>query len=322
MASSYQGPSYDLIDKASDIRPALAKLREGVTSSPFLAVDCEGESLSRKGQLSLVSVALPTHTYLFDIKTLGAKVFDEGLRDLLQDPDREKLMFDCRSDSDCLWHQYHVKLTNVLDLQLLQIIYRETNPEPVQDDKPRQVSWPGSRRQPMATASRPPINVQPVLRSFLRCLELYVDDKDLTTAKAAGKEKMEREGTAVWMKRPLEASLLAYAAADVQGFLPLYRALRGAIANPDKKERLRKGSQNFLDYLRSRSFRTYDDYERNGFLPWRILPASGHERPYTPEVYCKGCKRAFPRQDFFALHIRRGIQHCPVCRKIYGLQQH
>ena len=109
------------MNEKSEIQPALAKLRECNSPSNLLAVDCEGDNLSRKGKLSIVSVATENHAFLFDVKTLGARVFDEGLRDLLEDPSREKLMFDCRADSDCLWHQYQVKLVNVLDLQLMQV---------------------------------------------------------------------------------------------------------------------------------------------------------------------------------------------------------
>ena len=109
------------MDSDAEIEPALAQLRERSATAPFLAVDCEGQTLSRRGKLSVVSVATESHTYLFDIKTLGAKVFDRGLRELLEDTSREKLMFDCRQDSDCLWHLFKVKLANVLDLQLLQV---------------------------------------------------------------------------------------------------------------------------------------------------------------------------------------------------------
>ena len=113
--------SYEIVEEDSQIELALEKLRERNEASPFLGVDCEGESLSRTGELVILSVATEHQTYLFNINKLGAGVFDKGLRDLLEDPKREKLMFDCRQDSDCLWHQFKVKLTNVLDLQLLEV---------------------------------------------------------------------------------------------------------------------------------------------------------------------------------------------------------
>ena len=33
-------------------------------------------------------------------------------------------MYDCRWDSDSLYHEFNVKLTNVLDMQLFQFIVR------------------------------------------------------------------------------------------------------------------------------------------------------------------------------------------------------
>ncbi|XP_038057621.1 piRNA biogenesis protein EXD1-like [Patiria miniata] len=302
MASNNQDPCYDLVDQAADIKPALAKLREhGVPGSPSLAVDCEGETLSRKGVLSIVSVATESHTYLFDVKKLGAKVFDEGLKELLEDPGREKLMFDCRADSDCLWHLCKVRLTNVVDLQLMQMIYQETHPILL-------ATGSASRAQLVK-------NFQPKRHNFLFCLEQYVKDDQLIKAKAEGKPKMEQAG--VWLQRPLDGQLLSYAAADVQGFFPLYRALKPGIGGSSGAARLQVASQRFLDYYRSLAVRTYDKFEKNCFLPWRLLPPYAHAT-YAEEVTCFGCKRRFPREDFLPFHVKRGNPNCPVCRKMYA----
>ena len=148
---------YRLVDDEAGLEDAIPELKRNIP----LAVDCEGVSLSRKGALTIITVATEEKAYIFDVLKLGRAVFSSGLGEILEDKSREKLMFDCREDSDALWHQFNVKLTGVLDLQLLEIFYRPEN----------------------ATASRP--STKHVRRSertdevvsifgFARCLELYV----------------------------------------------------------------------------------------------------------------------------------------------------
>ena len=95
----------------------------------LLAVDCEGDSLSRKGALTIITVATEEKFYIFDVLKRGHLVFSSGLGEILEDKHCEKLTFDCRQDSDALWHQFKVKLSGVLDFQLLEVIYdRRENP--------------------------------------------------------------------------------------------------------------------------------------------------------------------------------------------------
>ncbi|XP_038056125.1 piRNA biogenesis protein EXD1-like [Patiria miniata] len=232
---------YCLVSEEAEIQPALAKLRQRSEEYPFLAVDCEGEWLSRRGKLSIVSVATHSHTYLFDIKALGAKVFDEGLKELLEDPGREKLMFDCREDSDCLWHLYKVRLAKVVDLQLLEFI-----------------------RSGQTPSARTHIN------GYRKCLAKYVGDMNLTRIKDEGASLMGEGGTE-WMKRPLKEKLLKYAALDVQGFFLLYDKLKSTLNRAGAKTRLQLGSQRYLDLFRGKLYRTYDRSELNSYLPRGVL---------------------------------------------------
>ncbi|XP_071807509.1 uncharacterized protein [Asterias amurensis] len=269
IASTSEGLSYEVVDEEEQIEPAL-------------------EKLSRKGQLTIVSVATENDTFLFDIKKLGAEVFDKGLRDFLQDPDRQKLMFDCRQDSDCLWHQYNVKLTNVLDLQLMEVIHRGD----------------ASTHQQLPLSTNTQVLDVPRVLGFQKCLEDYVKDEDLIEAKKG----LESHSDGVWLHRPLDKSFLRYAAADVIGMLRLYKVLSetGNILNL-----LRDVSNRYVDFYRLKEDRSYDNYEGNPFLPWRIFQSY-----YSKEVQCVGCKRLFPSADFTNTQKREGVQKCPVCRKV------
>ncbi|XP_038056124.1 piRNA biogenesis protein EXD1-like [Patiria miniata] len=285
-AGSVEKVDFEIVDQEDQIQPALTRIRDDIGET--LSVNCEGEDLSRRGKLSLVCVAsaLGKYTFLFDIKTLGAKVFDEGMREILEDPGREKLMFDCRQDSDCLWHQYKVKLANVLDLQPIEVIFRELRAR--KPDRKRLVS------------------------GYMRCLQNYRGSAQarLIQLKTACRPLMANSGR-VWMERPIQNKLLDLAALGIQGYYPLFRHMT-CLGN----NQARYASQKYVEFLREREVRLYDKYERNAYLPWRVIPRSGDASGvYSEETVCVGCKRSFPRSDFSS--VTAGNQRCPVCLKVY-----
>ena len=104
----------------SDAISELNKYTQG--NNNLLAVDCEGVSLSRKGELTILSIATKEKVYIFNVFKVGKAIFSGGLKEILEDSTRQKLSFDCRQDSDALWHQFNVKLAGVLDLQLLEVM--------------------------------------------------------------------------------------------------------------------------------------------------------------------------------------------------------
>ena len=57
--------------------------------------------------------------YIIDCLRLGSElVFTGALRGLLESKIVNKLTFDCRADSDALFHQFGISLENVLDVQV------------------------------------------------------------------------------------------------------------------------------------------------------------------------------------------------------------
>ena len=96
-------------------------------SASILAIDCEGDQLSRYGRLTLLTICPYKSTipeqrastaYLFDILKLGQPCFKNGLKALLESWTVLKLAYDCGQDSNALYHQYQVCLTNVIDCQV------------------------------------------------------------------------------------------------------------------------------------------------------------------------------------------------------------
>lgn len=120
MASKYD---YKLVNNDPSLKVAISELRQKIEHNVLLAVDCEGVDLSRKGTLTIITVATEEKVYIFDVLELGKRAtVRSGLREILDNKSCTKLMFDCRQDSDALWHQLNVRLTGVLDLQLLETL--------------------------------------------------------------------------------------------------------------------------------------------------------------------------------------------------------
>ena len=75
-----------LIDNELALNDAISELgKYKQTSNNILAVDCEGVSLSKKGELTILSVATREKAYLFDVSKIGKAIFSGGLKEILED---------------------------------------------------------------------------------------------------------------------------------------------------------------------------------------------------------------------------------------------
>ena len=93
-----------------------------------LATGCQAVDLSRKADLSLVSIATRQHCYLFDI--LHCTLRDpmvHFLRKLLEDASKTKIIHDCRMDSDALEHICKIKLVNIHDTSCFHTVLTGRN---------------------------------------------------------------------------------------------------------------------------------------------------------------------------------------------------
>lgn len=112
-----------------DIETVVAATRE-IQSEQRVSVICQKHNLTRRGPLDFIFMATEDLTvYVFDIQTLrdegiDREAFDYGLREVLESKELEKLMFDCREDSDTLDKEHSTWLVNVIDVQLLDVLQR------------------------------------------------------------------------------------------------------------------------------------------------------------------------------------------------------
>ncbi|XP_069105852.1 piRNA biogenesis protein EXD1-like [Argopecten irradians] len=287
--------SCKIVEEMADVPDALAEIRV----HDLLAVDCEGVNLGRSGELTVLTIAIPNKTFIFDVLKLGKHVFDDGLRDVLEDKNTEKLMFDCRRDADSLYHQFQVNISGVLDLQLLEVMHRRK---------------PGTSLVKSASGSRRSTRTDDVesIYGFLRCMELYLSDKEIIKKKKQGQDLLECDKD-IWKTRPLTDLLKTYCCIDTTELFSLYEKLK---ADDDSLSRLRIASSRYADCLRSMSVRTNGIYENHAYLPLDIIPDEGSTSFPFASTKCVGCHRLFPRDEFSKTQLKNGEQKCRVCKKV------
>ena len=294
--------NYKLVDDESDLQDAISELKQKIEDqNALIAVDCEGVSLSRKGALTIITVATEDLVYIFDVLKLGRIIFSSGLGEILADKFREKLMFDCRQDSDALWHQFHVKLAGVLDLQLLEVIYRRESASAMT----RRFSTRNRRSQRTGKVEN--------IYGFRRCIELYVKDEKLVKIKDKGKDLI-KEDEKVWKKRPLTDALIKYCVVDTMGMFKLFDKMKAV--NGGERACLRVASEKYADMYRGKTRRSFDEFESNAFLPLDVIPDKGTLNFSPTSTKCSGCRRRFPQEEFSAAELRKGKQKCRVCKQV------
>lgn len=118
---------------------SLKEARAVLSTSKVIFMDCEGVELGvRGGSLSILSLGtFPRDSpqnlviYLIDVATLS----DARLRstfDLLATRNITKVVWDGRMDYSALYHDYGVQMKNVIDLQIVDVLSRESRDTPEQ----------------------------------------------------------------------------------------------------------------------------------------------------------------------------------------------
>ena len=216
-----------LVETDEEARRIVKELEEG--SCKEIAFDTEGVNLSRTGELTVVTIALRQPcaiAYIFDIVSIGRAIFagKYSLKNLLESTTVRKVTFDCRTDSDALYHQYQVRLKNCLDLQVFQLGIKIQNG--TYDER-----YPGN------------------LRSLDYICGRYLT-ADQCQALFAGKCP-HKEDNEVWRRRPLCQDTLQYAANDVHAINALLQCMRGLVLSKEGLEdRISAGSEAYTSVFR------------------------------------------------------------------------
>jgi ribonuclease D len=100
------------------------------TGKNIIAFDLEGVRLSRVGRCTIMTVGI-LDNYLITSYVIDLLLDDKDLintamtyiKNLLEDDNIIKIIHDCRSDSDVLYRHHNIKITNVFDTSVAQMIY-------------------------------------------------------------------------------------------------------------------------------------------------------------------------------------------------------
>ncbi|RVE57132.1 hypothetical protein OJAV_G00213150 [Oryzias javanicus] len=87
-----------------------------------IGVGAEGVDSSKNGRLCWLQIATTNKVYLFDILLLGTQAFKNGLSFILESKHILKVLHDCRTIAGCLMAQFGVKLMNVFDTQVADVM--------------------------------------------------------------------------------------------------------------------------------------------------------------------------------------------------------
>jgi ribonuclease D len=119
--------SYTILKDSSDILNFETKLSKN--NFREYSVDLEGERLCRHGKILNIQLCIieTNDIVIFECLKLSIPEMKRVLDPIFDNASIVKYMFDCRSDVDALYHQYNIKLSGVVDIQLYEIAYRKCN---------------------------------------------------------------------------------------------------------------------------------------------------------------------------------------------------
>uniref|UniRef100_A0A8C6MKC9 3'-5' exonuclease domain-containing protein n=1 Tax=Nothobranchius furzeri TaxID=105023 RepID=A0A8C6MKC9_NOTFU len=159
-----------------------------------IGVGGEGVEVHKSGRLCWLQIATKNKVYLFDILLLGARAFKNGLSMILESKRILKVIHDCRALAGCLFAHFGVKLNNVFDTQVADVMcfYSETG-----GFLPDRVS-----------------TLQEVVS-----LHLKVPASGLSSLQK--KSQLSQEAMEMWYKRPCSVPLLKVMAVSVIHLQPL-----------------------------------------------------------------------------------------------------
>lgn len=126
--------------------------------------------------------------------------------------------------------------------------------------------------------------------------------------------KLLKRDTEVWEKRSLPDKLIQYCIVDTMAMFRLYENMKDV----EEREgaRLRVASEKYVDLYRSKTRRSFDDFETNALLPLDIIPDEGTLSFPPADIKCTRCKRLFPREEFTKTQLKNNEQKCRVCKEI------
>ena len=102
-----------------DIPATIERCHLALSGETLLGVDCEGVNFGRRGEISIIQIGTPTEIFLLDVQDKPRPSPVVALaKEFLEDSTVCKVIHDCKTDSEALWHLLGIELKNVHDTQV------------------------------------------------------------------------------------------------------------------------------------------------------------------------------------------------------------
>jgi len=164
-------------------------------------------------EVTLLSISTQTRVYQFDILKLGMAAFDNGLRSILEGK-IQKVIHNSRPLASCLNHKYSVKLANVFDTQVGELMIEKN----VCGEFPQYMC------------------------SLTECIKVFL-------GLPIDRVQFNNDDKVMWMKRPLSPSLKISAAQNAVFLLPLQKCIKTKILS----SLMQQGTNIFQEIVRDAS---------------------------------------------------------------------
>eukprot|EP00927_Polykrikos_kofoidii_P079668 TRINITY_DN76463_c0_g1_i1.p1 TRINITY_DN76463_c0_g1~~TRINITY_DN76463_c0_g1_i1.p1 ORF type:complete len:326 (-),score=78.29 TRINITY_DN76463_c0_g1_i1:50-1027(-) len=289
---------------ADTVRTARAACERIASHRGPIAVDSEGVALGRDGKLSLIQIALPRYVVIFDVQEIGGEsLFGAscGLGQLLKDSNRVKVFFDCRRDCDTLDKQFALRVENIFDLQIADVILRD-------DDEDEQ------QRRLFGFLHRGSIRGQP--QNYENVVKLRSLHEVLGEYGLSGKEKLSQYAHDQWGERPLSATLREYAFEDAVGIRDLFEKMLQTPGYSEAEGAIKVASRRYADKIRSLAKLPEKKYMDHPLLPLCVVEDFPEVPKAYPTVACPKCLSELPASIFSKVKRKKRDFRCDVCRAI------
>jgi len=102
-----------------DSPATIARCHLALSGEKLLALDCEGVNFGRRGEISIIQIGTPTEIFLLDLQDKPRSSPVVALvKEFMEDSTVCKVIHDCKTDSEALWHLLGIELKNVHDTQV------------------------------------------------------------------------------------------------------------------------------------------------------------------------------------------------------------
>ncbi|CAG8616226.1 5007_t:CDS:2, partial [Acaulospora colombiana] len=279
-------PSFHLCDSVEKLQYVIHAL----STTPVIYIDCEGNHLGQsEGSLSIISIGVieprqgEWYLSIFLIDVLA--FHDRGIEFLypvffiLQSDAVVKVVFDGRMDASEFLHGYGIILRRVLDLQIADIVSRETKGE-TQTMQLNRLKSSLPRRELLKNEC---------LFKSIHKLNGLVSALTEHGIMAGSKIKLDHSK---WMQRPLDIEYQHYAALDIHMIVLLHTTLleQGLINGAIEEQSARY----IIQHAKARPAST-DIYNSHGFLPLGILKQPNYCGKF---LWCVGCRKFLAKDCF------------------------